>query len=80
MVDGAFVIPRCRWIHTLGMRFPIDVAFVNGDGIVVKTVTMRPWRVGVPVREANWVIEAATGAFERWGLTTGDVIELRDSE
>ena len=28
--DGeALVIPQCRSIHTIGMRFPIDVAFVK---------------------------------------------------
>ena len=32
-LDGALVIERCRWIHTIGMRFPIDVAYVGDDGI-----------------------------------------------
>ena len=78
-VDGAFVIPRCRWVHTMGMRIPIDVAFVDDDGVVVKIVRMRRWRVGAPVRKATWLIEASTGAFERWGLSIGDVVELRDT-
>jgi hypothetical protein len=30
------------------------------------------------VPKAAWVIEAQAGAFERWGLVTGDVVELRD--
>ena len=33
-LDGALVIQRCRWIHTLGMRFPIDVAYLDHDGAV----------------------------------------------
>ena len=31
-LDGAFVIEPCRWIHTLGMRFPIDVAYLDNNG------------------------------------------------
>jgi uncharacterized membrane protein (UPF0127 family) len=79
-VDGAFVIQSCRWVNTFGMRFPIDVAFVDDGGVVVKIVRMPPGRLGAPVKGGSWVIEAATGAFERWGLAVGDVVELRDGE
>jgi uncharacterized membrane protein (UPF0127 family) len=79
-VDGALVIRSCRWVHTFGMRFPIDVAFVDSGGVVVKIVRMPPGRLGSPVKRGNWVVEAATGAFERWGLAVGDVVELRDGE
>jgi uncharacterized membrane protein (UPF0127 family) len=79
-IDGALVIRSCRWVHTFGMRFAIDVAFVDDDGVVVKIVRMRPRRLGSPVKEANWVIEATTGAFERWGLSVGDVVEVRDGD
>lgn len=79
-VDGALVIPNCKWVHTLGMRFPIDVAFVDDAGVVVKVVRMAPWRVGAPVKGGRWVVEAESGAFERWGLAQGDIVELRDTE
>lgn len=67
----------CRWVHTVGMAFPIDVAFVDAEGIVVKVVRMGRWRVGAPTPKAAWVIEAAAGAFERWGLAVGDQVEVR---
>jgi uncharacterized membrane protein (UPF0127 family) len=79
-IEGALVIPQCRWVHTFGVRFPIDVAFVDEGGVVVKIVRMPPGRLGSPVKQARWVIEAATGAFERWGLSVGDPVELRDGE
>lgn len=78
-LDGAFVIPNCRWVHTFGMYIPIDVAFIDEAGVVLKIVRMRRWRLGAPVPKAKWVIEASTGAFERWGLSIGDVVELRDT-
>lgn len=78
-VEGAFVITSCRWVHTMGMRFPLDVAFVDREGTVVKTVRMSRHRLGRPVRGADWVIEAQAGAFDRWDLREGDVVELRDA-
>ena len=77
-VDGAFVITRCGWIHTLGMRFPLDVAYLDQDGVVLKTLRMKRHRVGVPVHRARAIIEAEAGAFARWGLHVGDVIEIRE--
>jgi uncharacterized membrane protein (UPF0127 family) len=34
-------------------------------------------RVGVPVPRAARVIEAEAGAFGRWGLHVGDVVEVQ---
>lgn len=77
-VDGAFVIPHCRWVHTFGMRFAIDVAHVDEHGTVLRTVRMRPQRLGAPVARSHMVIEAEAGAFARWGLRVGDVVEVRE--
>jgi uncharacterized protein len=79
-LEGALVITPCRWVHTVGMRFPLDVAYLDRNGQVVKTVRMEPHRVGLPVTKASWVIEAEAGAFVRWGLHVGDVVEVRDGE
>ncbi len=79
-LEGALILDPCRWVHTMGMRFAIDVAYVAADGTVVKTVQMRRSRVGVPVFGARYVVEAAAGAFARWGLRVGDVVEIRDRE
>jgi uncharacterized membrane protein (UPF0127 family) len=78
-LEGALALRPCRWVHTIGMKFPVDVAFVSDDGVVVKTMQMNRNRVGVPVWRASIVIEAEAGAFARWGLRVGDVVEIRDS-
>lgn len=70
----------CRWVHTIGMRFPVDVAYLDADGVVVKTIQMARHRVGIPVWRAQLVIEAEAGAFGRWGLHVGDVVEVRDDD
>jgi len=74
---GALVLRPCRNVHTVGMRFPIDVAFCDAGGVVLRTVTLTPRRVSPFVRKAAFVIEAEAGAFERWRLTPGDRVELR---
>ena len=75
--EGAFVIRHCHNVHTFGMRFPIDVAFCDADGTVLRTCSLRPWRVSPVVRHAAFAIEATAGAFERWRLAPGDRVELR---
>ena len=77
-LEGGLLLPRCRSVHTMGMRFPIDVAFLDGDGRVVAVVApMRPWRVGRARLKARQILEAEAGAFERWRIAVGDVLEVR---
>jgi len=76
-VDGAFLLQPARSVHTLGMRFPIDVAFCDAGLVVVDTVCMGRHRLGRPRLRARSVIEARAGAFERWRLRPGDQLEVR---
>lgn len=74
--EGALFLPHTRAVHTMGMRFPIDVAFVDRDLRVVDIVCMAPWRLTRPRLRCRGVIEAEAGAFERWRLRPGDQLEL----
>lgn len=77
-LDGALLLPHCRSVHTLGMRFAIDVAFLNRHGKVVDLVTpMCRWRLGRTRLRARSVLEAEAGAFAGWRLAVGDVLEVR---
>ena len=75
--DGALVLRPCRNVHTARMRFPIDVAFCDPEGVVLRTVSLPPWRLSPFVHRAAFVIEAQAGAFDRWQLRAGDRVELR---
>jgi uncharacterized membrane protein (UPF0127 family) len=77
-IQGALLLRPARSIHTLGMRFPIDVAYCDADLIVIRTATINPNRVGFPVWRARAVIEAEAGSFARWGLRPGDALEVRE--
>ena len=77
-MDGAFVITPCRSVHSIGMKFDLDIAFLDRAGFVVKVAHLRRNRIGLPVWQAHTVVEAEAGAFERWGLHVGDQLELRE--
>ena len=79
-IEGVIVIQPCRQVHTVGMRFPIDVAFCAADGSVLATTQLRPRRVSRLVWRSRWVIEAEAGTFGHWGLARGDRLELRPVE
>ena len=77
-MTGVLVLRPCRQVHTLGMRFAIDVAFCDREGVVLRTVTVPPWRVTRVVWRSGFVVEAAAGSFERWRLQAGDTIEVKE--
>ena len=75
--DGAILLRPARSVHTLGMRFPIDVAYCDADLVVVRIARMGRHRVGRPCLKATQVIEAEAGAFGRWGLQVGDQLDVK---
>jgi len=76
-VEGALLLRGTRGVHTMGMRFDLDVAYCDADLVVLDTVRMRPWRIGRPRFAARCVIEAEAGAFDRWRLCPGDRLEVK---
>lgn len=75
--QGLLIRP-CRWIHTFGMGFAIDVLYVSRDGrIVAVSENLRPGRIDRPVLRAQYVIEMAAGAIQHFGLKVGDRLEVR---
>ena len=77
-LEEAILLRPARSAHTLGMRFPIDVAHLDDDLTVLRTTRMDGLRVGRPVRRARAVLKAEAGGFERWGLAVGDVLAVRE--
>lgn len=77
-IDGALWIEPCKQVHTIRMRYPIDIAHVARDGLVLATRTMPPWRFSALRVRARSVVEAEAGSFERWGLAEGSRVAVRE--
>ena len=58
--QGLWIVPS-HGVHTLGMRFPIDVVYLDGKMTVVHVEKgLRPWRVA-PVSMRNHFGAGASG-------------------
>jgi uncharacterized membrane protein (UPF0127 family) len=77
-ISGALVLPHTKGVHSVGMRFAIDVAWLDRELVVIDVATLRPYRVAYPRLRAKSVIEAEAGAFDRWGLKVGDRLEIKE--
>ncbi|MFF1379578.1 DUF192 domain-containing protein [Streptomyces sp. NPDC058308] len=70
-VTGALLLSPASSVHTVRMRFAIDVAYLDKKLRVLSVRTMRPGRVGLPRPRARHVIESEAGAMARWGVRRG---------
>lgn len=56
---GILVLTSCNDVHTMGLCRPIDVAFVDAEGVVVEEFRdVRPW-------QRRWCFRARA-TLERW--------------
>jgi uncharacterized membrane protein (UPF0127 family) len=75
-IDGVLVLPGCRQVHTIGMRFPLDVAWCARDGRVLRAGRLEAWRLSRVVLRAHFVVEAQAGMLDQWQITVGDILEV----
>ncbi|MEP7117767.1 MAG: DUF192 domain-containing protein [Acidobacteriota bacterium] len=77
----ALWLAPCRSIHTVGMRFAIDVVFLDRDSRVVKVVPdMVARRLCWGGWRAHGALEFAGGEALRLGLAPGQTLHLRVAE
>jgi len=70
--DEGLLLPRCRSVHTFGMRFPIDVLFVDGGWVIRRICNgVEPWRM-VGCRHGRDVVELRGGRALQIALAEGD--------
>jgi uncharacterized membrane protein (UPF0127 family) len=75
---GGLWIRPCRGVHTLGMRFAIDVVYLDSSGTVIHIEhNLQPWRFA-PVRvQARSVLELPPHTASSTGTVLGDRIEIK---
>ncbi|WP_345630307.1 DUF192 domain-containing protein [Streptomyces thinghirensis] len=70
-VEGAILLSPANSVHTLRMRMPIDVAYLDRRFVVIAVRTMRAGRIGLPRLRSRHVLEAEAGAMAEWGVKAG---------
>ncbi len=64
-------IHRCRSIHTVGMRFALDLLWLDDEGRVVRVDRAVPARRAKGCRRARSVIEVAAGEGDAFAALLG---------
>ena len=74
--EGLWLFPT-QAIHTFGMKFPIDVVFLDSK-LRVKRIyhSMRPGRLTTFVWRAKSVLELPSGSVATSGTTVGDQLQF----
>jgi uncharacterized protein len=72
--EGLLIEP-CPSVHTFGMRYALDLVYLDPAGQVLKLVQeLKPWRMSSCTR-AHATLELPPGAIERSGIKPGDRLE-----
>lgn len=76
-LDTALYLPGCRAVHTFGMRFNLDIRFLDRDGYMVRAVTrLKPWRLAWGGWRAVAALESAPGCLNDRTLDPGKPLRL----
>jgi len=74
--EGLLLTP-CNSLHTMFMRFPIDVLFLDNDFTVVKTIeNLKPWRVTSICKNSCQVVELKAGSVDDLVINVGDKLSV----
>jgi uncharacterized protein len=77
--EGLWITP-CEGVHTVGMKFPIDVLFLNKRRKVLKIRAAMPrWRLAACLW-AHSVLELPSGTAAATKTKTGDQLEFETYE
>lgn len=66
-----------KGIHTIGMRFAIDVLFLDEDGRAIHIIqTLEPFQISPLIGNSAMVLELPAGILRETGTELGDWIEV----
>jgi uncharacterized membrane protein (UPF0127 family) len=78
--NGLWIVPS-NWIHTLGMSFPIDAAYLDSKGRIVKLYHgLAPFRIAAMKLKARSVLELPAGTLAKTHTKVGDILEFYRSD
>ena len=75
--DCALWISPCQAIYTVGMRFPVDIIFIDNRGVVVKALKNFPPNCYVESsKKAVSALELPCNRIAESGTEVGDLLQL----
>ena len=75
--DEALLLEPCRSVHSFGMRYALDLVYVDRRGCVCKLVYgLLPGRFSASL-EAYATVEFAAGVLAATGIKLGDILIWR---
>jgi uncharacterized membrane protein (UPF0127 family) len=73
------LLSPCGSVHTAGMRFVIDVVYLDNGGRVVRIVRgLQPWRMSFGGLRARSALEMQSGWFDFSGLEPGTPVSFAE--
>lgn len=77
--DALWIYPS-DGIHTIGMRFPIDAAYLDGSGRIIRIYhKLAPFRFAAYMPRAKSVLELPAGTLKATRSEIGDLLDFRPS-
>ncbi len=72
--EGILLSP-CQGVHMFGMRYPLDVVFIDDEGQIVRIYeSLRPWRWTAVDRSASHALELPPGTVRATATRVGDAL------
>jgi uncharacterized membrane protein (UPF0127 family) len=79
--NGAgLLLSPCKGIHMVGMKFPIDVAFLDkGGNVVAVYAALQPWQRTRIHNNAQTALELPNGTLAKTGTVVGDLLTWEEA-
>ncbi len=79
--DSGMWLEPCNGVHTFGMRFCIDVVYLDKEGRVLKVkANVAPNRICLPVRTTRAILEIEAGTAQTKAILVGKRYAIRETQ
>lgn len=72
----AWWFSRCRSVHGIGLRHPLDLVYLDQAGTILRITALRPGTISWH-RKAGQVIELRSGAARQAALKVGQTLRFQ---
>ncbi len=78
--NESILIEPCKQVHTLFMKFPIDVVFLDNNNTILDFRSMTPWKFSPLKWKAAKILELPLGTCQRVGLEVGHSLAFESED